>query len=82
MNGLGSFICNIPIDGETENATTTQAWYAGATYETAELIDAPVSAHHQTNLTKLQTLLPDAAQALDPAGVLDDRELSHRFEHR
>jgi tRNA 5-methylaminomethyl-2-thiouridine biosynthesis bifunctional protein len=67
VNGLGSLICNIPMGGESENAAGHMAWYAGATYETGELINAPLSAHHQTNFNKLRTLLPDAAQALSPA---------------
>ncbi len=67
VNGLGSLICNIPLDGETESAAQAQAWYAGATYETGTLVNAPVSAHHQANLDKLRTLLPAAAQALGPA---------------
>ncbi len=71
VNGLGSLICNIPMGHRTghatENATNLLAWYAGATYETGELINAPLSAHHQTNLQKLRTLLPEAAQVLAPA---------------
>ena len=71
VNGLGSLICNIPMGNEIENATAVMAWYAGATYETGELIDAPVSAHHQTNLDKLRTLLPEAAQVLSPGFASD-----------
>ncbi len=67
VNGLGSLICNIPMGDEPENATDRMAWYAGATYETGELINAPLSLHHQTNFDKLRTLLPEAAQALAPA---------------
>lgn len=64
VNGLGSLICNIPLSNETGHAADQRAWYAGATYETGELISAPLSLHHQTNFNKLRTLLPEAAQAL------------------
>jgi tRNA 5-methylaminomethyl-2-thiouridine biosynthesis bifunctional protein len=72
VNGLGSLICNIPVGHETDNATDVLAWYGGATYETGELINAPLSLHHQANLDKLRTLLPEAAQALDPAFACGD----------
>ena len=64
VNGLGSLICNIPLSNETGHAADQKAWYAGATYETGELISAPLSLHHQTNFNKLRTLLPEAAQTL------------------
>lgn len=66
VNGLGSLICNIPMEAETQSTTKAQAWYAGATYATGELSNAPISQHHQANLDKLRTLLPKAAQALSP----------------
>lgn len=60
VNGLGSLIPAVPVaDGV--------AWYAGATYEAADQPAAPQAFHHQTNLEKLRTLLPAAAQALAPA---------------
>lgn len=60
VNGLGSLIPAVPTgDG--------LAWYAGATYEDAALPPATASEHHRTNLDKLRTLLPAAAQALAPS---------------
>lgn len=60
VNGLGSFIPSIPVPEGL-------AWYAGATYEAVEQSALPGIAHHQTNLEKLHTLLPAAAQVLAPA---------------
>lgn len=60
VNGLGSLIPAVP----TEDGL---AWYAGATYEDAAQSPAPASEHHRTNLDKLRTLLPAAAQALAPS---------------
>lgn len=60
VNGLGSLIPAVP----TEDG---MAWYAGATYEDATQPPAPASEHHRTNLDKLRTLLPAAAQALAPS---------------
>ncbi len=60
VNGLGSLIPAVPTaDG--------LAWYAGATYEDATQSPAPASEHHRTNLDKLSTLLPAAAQRLAPS---------------
>jgi len=59
VNGLGSLIPAVP----TEDGLT---WYAGATYEDATQPPATASEHHHTNLDKLRTLLPAAAQALAP----------------
>ncbi len=68
VNGLGSLICHIPIDDDIEESSAdAQAWYAGATYATGQLIAASVPVHHQTNFDKLRTLLPTAAQTLSPA---------------
>jgi len=60
VNGLGSFIPSIPVPEGL-------AWCAGATYEAVERSSLPGVVHHQTNLEKLRTLLPAAAQALAPA---------------
>ncbi len=60
VNGLGSLIPAVP----TEDGL---AWYAGATYEDATQPPATASEHHRTNLDKLRTLLPTAAQALAPS---------------
>ncbi len=60
VNGLGSLIPAVP----TEDGLT---WYAGATYEDATQPVAPASEHHRTNLDKLRTLLPTAAQLLAPS---------------
>jgi tRNA 5-methylaminomethyl-2-thiouridine biosynthesis bifunctional protein len=60
VNGLGSLIPAVPVDDEV-------AWYAGATYEAADVPPAPAAEHHRMNLEKLRTLLPMAAQALAPA---------------
>lgn len=60
VNGLGSLIPSVP----TEHGL---AWYAGATYEDAAQPPAPASEHHRSNLDKLRTLLPAAAQALAPS---------------
>ncbi|MDZ4074738.1 MAG: Fe(2+)-trafficking protein, partial [Hylemonella sp.] len=60
VNGLGSLIPTVP----TEDGL---AWYAGATYEDATQPPATASEHHRTNLDKLRTLLPAAAQALAPS---------------
>ncbi|QKO21844.1 FAD-dependent 5-carboxymethylaminomethyl-2-thiouridine(34) oxidoreductase MnmC [Rhodoferax sp. BAB1] len=60
VNGLGSLIPAVPTaDG--------LAWYAGATYEDAAQPAALASEHHRTNLDKLSTLLPAAAQRLAPS---------------
>ena len=72
VNGLGSLIGNIPLSDETESAIDDRAWYAGATYATGELADAPLPQHHQANLDKLRTLIPEAAQALGPAFASGD----------
>ncbi len=60
VNGLGSLIPAVP----TEDGL---AWYAGATYEDATQPPATASEHHRTNLDKLRTLLPAAAQRLAPS---------------
>lgn len=60
VNGLGSLIPAVPTDDG-------MAWYAGATYETADEVPAPAAEHHRVNFDKLRTLLPAAAQALAPA---------------
>jgi tRNA 5-methylaminomethyl-2-thiouridine biosynthesis bifunctional protein len=60
VNGLGSLIPSVPV-------AEGLAWYAGATYEAVEQSALPGAAHHQTNLEKLRSLLPAAAQALAPA---------------
>lgn len=60
VNGLGSLIPAVP----TEDGL---AWYAGATYEDATQPPATAGEHHGTNLDKLRTLLPAAAQALAPS---------------
>ena len=60
VNGLGSLIPAVPTDAGL-------AWYAGATYESAESPPAPEAAQHQANLDKLRTLLPAAAAVLAPA---------------
>lgn len=60
VNGLGSLIPAVPTEGGL-------AWYAGATYEDATQPPATASEHHRTNLDKLRTLLPAAAQALAPS---------------
>ncbi len=60
VNGLGGLIPAVP----TEDGL---AWYAGATYEDATQPPATASEHHRTNLDKLRTLLPAAAQALSPS---------------
>lgn len=60
VNGLGGLIPAVPL-------AEGVAWYAGATYEAADQPAAPAVAHHQTNLEKLRTLLPAAAQTLGPA---------------
>ncbi len=60
VNGLGSLIPAVP----TEDGL---AWYAGATYEDATQPPATASEHHRTNLDKLRTLLPTAAQRLTPS---------------
>jgi tRNA 5-methylaminomethyl-2-thiouridine biosynthesis bifunctional protein len=64
VNGLGSLIPSVP----TEDGL---AWYAGATYEDATQPPATASEHHHTNLDKLRTLLPAAAQALAPSFAPD-----------
>lgn len=64
VNGLGSLIPAVP----TEDGL---AWYAGATYEDATQSPAPASEHHRTNLDKLRTLLPAAAQQLAPSFTLE-----------
>ncbi|MFN4349958.1 MAG: FAD-dependent 5-carboxymethylaminomethyl-2-thiouridine(34) oxidoreductase MnmC [Hylemonella sp.] len=64
VNGLGSLIPAVP----TEDGL---AWYAGATYEDATQPPATASEHHHTNLDKLRTLLPAAAQALAPSFAPD-----------
>jgi len=64
VNGLGSLIPAVP----TEDGL---AWYAGATYEDATQPTATASEHHRTNLDKLRTLLPAAAQALAPSFAPD-----------
>ncbi|MDP3701808.1 MAG: FAD-dependent 5-carboxymethylaminomethyl-2-thiouridine(34) oxidoreductase MnmC [Hylemonella sp.] len=60
VNGLGALIPAVP----TEDGL---AWYAGATYEEATQPPATASEHHHTNLDKLRTLLPAAAQQLSPS---------------
>lgn len=60
VNGLGSLIPAVP----TEDGL---AWYAGATYEDATQPPALASEHHRSNLDKLRTLLPAAAQVLAPS---------------
>lgn len=74
INGWGGLIPNVPLDGadggecaDGEAHAGTKAWYLGATYEADASEPAPLATHHQTNLDKLRTLLPAAAQALDPA---------------
>lgn len=64
VNGLGGLIPAVP----TEDGL---AWYAGATYEDATQPPATASAHHRSNLDKLRTLLPAAAQVLAPAFAPD-----------
>lgn len=64
VNGLGSLIPAVP----TEEGL---AWYAGATYEDATQPPATANEHHHTNLDKLKTLLPAAAQALAPSFAPD-----------
>ncbi len=64
INGLGGLIPAVP----TEDGL---AWYAGATYEDATQPPAMASEHYRTNLDKLRTLLPAAAQALAPSFAPD-----------
>ncbi len=64
VNGLGGLIPAVP----TEDGL---AWYAGATYQAATQPPATASEHHHTNLEKLKTLLPAAAQALAPSFAPD-----------
>ena len=53
VNGAGSVIAHVPQDGGT-------AWYAGATYETADTPEASVDQAHAHNRVQMTRLLPAA----------------------
>lgn len=57
VNGHGSFVSNIPADNGPR-------WYAGSTFQTDTAVHADLASEHSINSAKLQTLLPDVAQAL------------------
>jgi tRNA 5-methylaminomethyl-2-thiouridine biosynthesis bifunctional protein len=59
VNGNGSLISAVP-------SAQGLRWYAGSTFETESHIHADLSAQHQSNLDKLQTLLPEVAAVLEP----------------
>lgn len=70
VNGLGGLIPNIPMDEPNDkDPAGARAWYVGATYEADDQVAAPDTEQHQTNLDKLQQLLPTVAQALRPAFI-------------
>jgi len=57
VNGAGSFIPQVPTP-------QGPAWYAGSTYEACDGEPAPLTAHLQADLDKLQRLLPAVAAVL------------------
>jgi tRNA 5-methylaminomethyl-2-thiouridine biosynthesis bifunctional protein len=59
VNGHGSFASGIPTDRGPH-------WYAGATFQSDASLHALLSQEHAANFSKLQTLLPAAAQTLAP----------------
>ena len=59
VNGNGSFVHHVPSpDGP--------AWYTGATYDRLHADTRLLDADHAENLTRLQALEPDTAEALAP----------------
>jgi tRNA 5-methylaminomethyl-2-thiouridine biosynthesis bifunctional protein len=57
VNGQGSFVAHVPIRG-------APAWFAGATYETAETTTMRAAEGHVDNLQRLSRLLPQVARRL------------------
>lgn len=60
VNGAGSVIAHVPQGGGT-------AWYAGATYETADMSAASADQGHAHNRTQMTSLLPGAEAAFTEA---------------
>jgi len=60
VNGAGSVIARVPQDGGT-------AWFAGATYETADTPVASVEQAHAHNRSQMARLLPAAETAFTQA---------------
>lgn len=59
VNGHGSFVCGVPGEQGAQ-------WFAGSTFQSEATQHAKLAQEQAENLTKLQALLPAAAQALAP----------------
>lgn len=57
VNGSGSLVPRIPIDGGT-------AWFMGSSYQPANQTERPDQDNHRSNWQHLQPLLPELAQQL------------------
>jgi tRNA 5-methylaminomethyl-2-thiouridine biosynthesis bifunctional protein len=67
VNGSGSMLSRIPIDGGT-------AWFMGSSYQPADRAERPDQDNHFGNWQHLHALLPELADALQPkfeAGALN-----------
>lgn len=59
VNGSGSMVPRIPIDGET-------AWFMGSSYQPADQPERPDQDNHFSNWQHFQQLLPELADELQP----------------
>jgi tRNA 5-methylaminomethyl-2-thiouridine biosynthesis bifunctional protein len=57
VNGQGSFVAHVPIDG-------ARAWFAGATYSNTDAASLSAAEGHDENLQRLSQLLPEVARRL------------------
>ena len=59
VNGAGSVIPCVPVDGGA-------AWYVGSSYQPDTRPESPIEKNHSANFGRLQKLLPELAQVLEP----------------